>query len=473
MSSLQRILLLSALLILMSSSSVMVMFYVVNLSHEQSELQHIVKLELEAKSNDMLSTLQNLRDDLYFLASLTEQMYKYGDEQPWKGKISHHFSAFMSAHKEILKIRLMHEDHLGWEILRINHFSNDVSVVPDTRLQKKGHRPYMQAAQQLQQGEVYYSSMNLNHDQGQISLPHTPVMRILTPFFVDGKKKGFVSISLRVQFLFEMLKLSNFANGDSYLLNRQGDILFGPNPDLSFAFEFGQSQKLQQILPSLDPLFHESAPSQGDLSLSNHQHVFYTKVFFNPGDLSRYFVLLKVYSLSDHAVHELQLTILMQFLVYIALIVIVMACAFYFAKKITAPLQGMQCFSQSLMKKNVAEMLLACSQQAAQKDQKEFLSMIYTMRALCQNIVNYEQKILEREGRIELIQQLEKLHTQRELQMIALKKEVNGLYQKCYGVEKYSIDHMLGLIEKEPMCLCKEGLCVKSLLRKKSDHDES
>ena len=113
------------------------------------------------------------------------------------------------------------------EIIRVNYNNGVPYVVPDSKLQFKGQRYYFHDTFELEKGEVFFSPMDLNIENGAIEIPDKPMIRIGIPVFNDeGTKKGIIVLNYFGQNIIDIISKINvetdisfsFLNADSYWL---------------------------------------------------------------------------------------------------------------------------------------------------------------------------------------------------------------------------------------------------------------
>jgi len=87
-------------------------------------------------------------------------------------------------------------DTLGIERLKVEFVDGKAKI--NSQLQDKSERYYFQESKNLTKGEIYISALDYNKENGEISLPSTPVLRFISPFFsAEGKKMGSIVISYK------------------------------------------------------------------------------------------------------------------------------------------------------------------------------------------------------------------------------------------------------------------------------------
>ncbi|MDP2158467.1 MAG: cache domain-containing protein [Nitrospirota bacterium] len=99
----------------------------------------------------------------------------------WFSRMEQIFGAFLKSHPEYFQLRYLDEN--GDEITRVDQIEKTIRITPRKELQNKAQYPYFKETVKLKQGEVYYSEVNLNREDGGIQVPHTPVFRIATPVY--------------------------------------------------------------------------------------------------------------------------------------------------------------------------------------------------------------------------------------------------------------------------------------------------
>ncbi len=138
------------------------------------------------------------------------------------------------------KVRLL--DESGMEVVRINFYDGNPSIVPENELQSKKKRYYFEATLRLGQDEMYISPFDLNIEEGKIEEPPKPVIRFGTPVFdSSGKKGGIVVLNYLGEKLLNIMDATAIhAFGEIMLLNAEGFWLYGPNPEETWGFMYAQ-----------------------------------------------------------------------------------------------------------------------------------------------------------------------------------------------------------------------------------------
>lgn len=133
------------------------------------------------------------------------------------------FFDFINCSDILMQVRYL--DDVGNEVIRVERFNQGEQPFMTSKkaLQNKKNRYYFQEVMKLNRGEVWYSKIDLNVEHGKIVTPIQPTIRIATPVYVDGKRKGMVIINLFLkQYLHTLLKNPNYetyiVDSDNYIL---------------------------------------------------------------------------------------------------------------------------------------------------------------------------------------------------------------------------------------------------------------
>ncbi|WP_268244297.1 CHASE domain-containing protein [Shewanella saliphila] len=153
---------------------------------------------------------QNYREGLTFLKStpILKAVINAGPMTPqspfelsrWKEVLADIFKAYMQSQSEIYQIRLISAEGQGKEIVRVERKGGETFVTPEDDLQAKGNRDYFVNTVNIQNGEIYTSSIEPNIENGEIELPIKLTRRYSTPlFYPDGTIFAIIVINVEAK----------------------------------------------------------------------------------------------------------------------------------------------------------------------------------------------------------------------------------------------------------------------------------
>jgi hypothetical protein len=185
-------------------------------------------------------SLRKTTGDLLFLKDHFNSHYGLHGEDQFYALLQNdyfYFSKWMKVYDQIRYI-----DETGMEQARINYSSGSPVVVPPEKLQDKSGRYYFRESIGLSEGEIYFSPLDLNVENGRVETPRKPMIRLATPVFTPaGEKAGIVVLNYLAEEVIERLR-SLQLNDDmtrTLLLNSGGYALYSENgPEKEFTFMF-------------------------------------------------------------------------------------------------------------------------------------------------------------------------------------------------------------------------------------------
>lgn len=131
-------------------------------------------------------------------------------------------------------------DVAGNELLNVMFEKGKAVIVPESKLQYKGHRYYLQEAVHLKKDEIYVSRFDLDMSNGSVVLPYKPVVRFVSPVFCnEGVKHGYFILNLLGKNLLDGIKTTGVEHGwKNYFINNDGYYLLGPKSEDEWQFVF-------------------------------------------------------------------------------------------------------------------------------------------------------------------------------------------------------------------------------------------
>ncbi len=168
--------------------------------------------------------LDGVRRDVRSLSRfLQRRLKKDMDADQW-ALIGNEFLAAIMVEKDYYQIRFI--SATGREQLRINNIDGKAVLVPESELQDKSNRYYIQEAFHCHDDETYISHLDLNVEFGQVEVPNRLVVRVAAPVIdAEGKTLGLVVINVFGEKLLSSLQ---------YLLNVVGTRIFLLNQNHQF-----------------------------------------------------------------------------------------------------------------------------------------------------------------------------------------------------------------------------------------------
>ncbi len=168
--------------------------------------------------------LDGVRRDVHSLARFVQRRLKKDVDADQWALIKNEFLASIMVEKDYYQIRFISAD--GHEQLRINNIDGTAVLVPESELQDKSNRYYVQEAFHCSGDETYVSHLDLNMEFGRIEEPNRLVVRVAAPITgVDGETLGVVVVNVFGEKLLSSLK---------YLLNVAGTRIFLFNQNHQF-----------------------------------------------------------------------------------------------------------------------------------------------------------------------------------------------------------------------------------------------
>ncbi len=226
-------------------------------SHARSEGRRLV-LALEEIHHDvkLLATLPAVQE----LASAESGPLAPDVVSAHTRSLQRVFAQFLRAKPFYTQVRLIGVADGGRELVRADRIDDDIRVVQQDGLQKKGGRDYFTETLKLSPDGVYVSPINLNREHGEIEVPHRPMLRSAAR--VDSKadeRFGIVIINLDFGRFVDNLFGDVVENYELFLANREGDYLLHPDQSKAFGFDLGKRFQVQAEFPELGRLFQPGA----------------------------------------------------------------------------------------------------------------------------------------------------------------------------------------------------------------------
>jgi len=137
----------------------------------------------------------------------------------------------------------------GDEMIRVNHGDNGAYIVPSYDLKNNKDRSYDTKANQLNEGEIVISDMNLYKENGVLAIPHKPMIQITTPLYSNNHiYQGILIVNYLGQDLLNVFH-KQFENSEysfvkPSLINDRGYYLYHLNADKNFGFMFQEKKKI-------------------------------------------------------------------------------------------------------------------------------------------------------------------------------------------------------------------------------------
>jgi PAS domain S-box-containing protein len=140
----------------------------------------------------------------------------------------------------------------GQEMVRVERQNGQIVRVPSSRLQSD-EIPYITEVRSHKPGQVYFSRISLDRENGKIVLPHEPLLEVATPTFEmkSGEIIGVIVISSKFNELVGQIKKSLPQGVTVVIANQEGDILVHPEKQWQFGFDLRQRVLLQELFPEL------------------------------------------------------------------------------------------------------------------------------------------------------------------------------------------------------------------------------
>ncbi len=193
-------------------------------------------------AQSMLRWLERLRDDTRLLVQLTPRLQEGASQVP----LVETYSSLLRAGGDYHKVRWL--DAGGHERLRLDQDEGRIHRVATAALQDKQGRPFFENALYLQPGQVHFSPLDLNVENGGIEQPLRPTLRASSPFLRDDGSTGVVVLNLHGKLLLERLREQARQSGFTlYLVHPKGYWLIGPEASDAWGWQLGHREHTVEV----------------------------------------------------------------------------------------------------------------------------------------------------------------------------------------------------------------------------------
>ncbi|MGI2172003.1 PAS domain-containing sensor histidine kinase [Shewanella sp. MF05960] len=249
--------------------------------HQMDIIKNDLDAVSHAKANLLGEHIEHLKREALFLSNLADAK-AIADlsqtpliETELQVRLQYHmdaltdvFTHYMHSIPNLNQLRYI-DNQNGFEKIRLERQKGQLLNVPPSSLQQKNTRDYFIQTTKLNDGEVYVSPINLNHENGALSFPYLPVIRVSTLVrgHTNQHPQGQIVINVLAESLFSRLAIDSVyfdANILMYLVNDEGDYLFHPDNSKTFGFNHGQRYTFEDEFQSVDEGMYTT---QGDTSL--------------------------------------------------------------------------------------------------------------------------------------------------------------------------------------------------------------
>ena len=268
----------------------------------------------------------------------------------WTRRLETIFASILETHAIIDHIRFIDEE--GQELVRVNqHPTKGISFVRDTELQFKGEETYFTETAQMNEGDIYISSVDLNKENGEIELPYKPTLRIATPVF-DHETGDFSGIVVGNMLFDEIVSsISSDTLEDIIIIDRDGVFLLHPDEQKRFGDELGRDANYFVEQPELlGNVEQYEALAYHDIE--EEEFRIWRKLFFDAADPEQFWILFSVIdeNVLLRPIRDLRTPLVFGF---ILLIIVVLLISLGMTRYFVKPIQQLIVFAQKIRDGNV------------------------------------------------------------------------------------------------------------------------
>jgi len=144
------------------------------------------------------------------------------------------------SNRKIIYDQIRFIDVDGNEVIRVNYYNSRAVLVDKSELQNKKDRYYFTDTIKLKENQIYISKLDLNIENNEIEQPIKPMIRISTPYYVDGQLKGIIILNyLANDILNQVKQVASTSNGNIFMLNSDGYWLYNSdNNDKEWSYMY-------------------------------------------------------------------------------------------------------------------------------------------------------------------------------------------------------------------------------------------
>jgi PAS domain S-box-containing protein len=170
----------------------------------------------------------------------------------WRAQLARRLVGELTAKPAYEKFRLIGLADGGREIVRVDRrgANGAIRTVEGGELRQKGGEDFFRRAIGLDVSDVYVSPIVLNRENGIVTTPHMPMLRIATPVMsTDGTPFGVLIVDVDMRPAFDAVRRAATGGQHFYVVNDRGDFLVHPDTRREFGFEFGKPDRWQDEFP--------------------------------------------------------------------------------------------------------------------------------------------------------------------------------------------------------------------------------
>jgi signal transduction histidine kinase len=223
----------------LASIAIMVLLYRAQSDAVLAATKASEQKSIEVAQQRFIASLVTVVSDIRFLAQdPTLQRWLTGDDPAARDDLGDEYLSFVSTKGLYDKIRFV--DLTGRELVRANWNKGDPRRVPDTELQGKAGRYFIQEALKLRGSDIYISPFDLNVEQDQIEQPINPTIRFaMLVYGENGMARGLIVLNyIGQRILDRIISMTTLGRDQLWLLNEDGYWLLGPAREFEWSFMY-------------------------------------------------------------------------------------------------------------------------------------------------------------------------------------------------------------------------------------------
>ena len=145
---------------------------------------------------DSKTIISATRNSKIFNDYLNSEMNEYE-----KNELKDLFLTLMSSNNNFMQFKFI--DEHGQEIVKVARKSriNAPQIIQDSLLKNKSTKYYFSESKYTNKNEVWFSRLELKMENGEIDLPIKPMIRAISPTYIDDKFKGIIVINYFTDYL--------------------------------------------------------------------------------------------------------------------------------------------------------------------------------------------------------------------------------------------------------------------------------